>query len=192
MNAFSKMNRLITRTACAALSVAVFAALAGTPGCASYANYPAIGTAKDDAAVNDPNIAPVPTVMRTALMHVVERFPVDGEYIVNLPEGMTVRRAEEFMMKLGDPRASLPQAETESRPVYHITRIWLRPAGSAEVEILRPVYGVGAPGDQPEFQPVTVRMRKTPLEPFKVDSVRVWPIGIAVPPPLYGWNSSTP
>lgn len=162
--------------------------LTGQPGCASYANYPPIGTAKDDAAVNDPNVAPVPTAIRVALEHVISRFPVEGEFVVNLPEGMTVRRAEELMMKLGDPRARLPRAETESLPVYHVTRVWLRPAGNAEVEILRPVFGVGAPGDQAEFQPVTVRLRRTPLEPFEVDSVRVWPIGIAVPPPLFGWN----
>lgn len=165
-------------------------ALAGQTGCASYGNYPPIGTAKDDAAVNDPNAAPIPTIMRTALLHVVDRFPVEGDYVVNLPEGMTVRRANEFMMKLGDARAHLPSAETESRPVYHITRVWLRPGGTSEVEILRPVYGVGAPGVDAEFQPVTVRLRHTPLEPYKVDSVRVWPIGIAVPPPLFGWNGS--
>jgi hypothetical protein len=166
------------------------AALTAQTGCASYGNYPAIGTAQDDAAVNDPNAAPIPTLMRLALVHVVDRFPVDGDYVVNLPEGMTSRRAEEFMMKLGDARAHLPSAETESRPVYHVTRVWLRPGGTSEVEILRPVYGVGAPGVDAEFQPVTVRLRKTPLEPYKVDNVRVWPIGIAVPPPLFGWNGS--
>lgn len=168
----------------------VLAALAGPSGCASYANYPPIGTAQDDAAVNDPNVAPVPTLMRTALLHVVDRFPVEGDFVVNLPEGMTARRAHEFMLKLGQPRASLPQAETETRPVYHITRVWLRPGGTSEVEILRPVFGVGTPGDQAEFQPVTVRLRHTPLEPYKVDSVRVWPIGIAVPPPLFGWDEA--
>lgn len=170
-----------------------FACLAGLlsvaalPGCASYANYPAIGTPKDDAAVNDPNVSPVPTVMRTALVHIVERFPVEGDYVVNLPEGLTRRRADELIMQMRDPRARLPAAEVEALPVYHVTRVWLRPAGSAEVEILRPVFGVGAPGDKAEFQPVTVNLRRTPLEAWKVDNVRVWPIGMLVPPPLYGW-----
>lgn len=187
------MNRSRTLKLLGGMSVVVagllgIGALSCVVGCASYANYPAIGTAQDDAAVNDPNVAPVPTVIRSALLHVIERFPVEGDFVVNLPEGMTSRRAQEFMMKLGEPRARLPQAESESLPVYHVTRVWLRPAGSAEVEILRPVYGVGAPGDKPEFQPVTVRLRRTPLEPYRVDSVRVWPIGIAVPPPLYGWT----
>ncbi|MBL8746125.1 MAG: hypothetical protein JNK58_07195 [Phycisphaerae bacterium] len=186
----SRTHTVRTRTLAALVGTLTLAAAGMLSGCASYANYPAIGTAKDDAAVNDPNVAPVPTLMRTALLHVVNRFPVEGDYVVNLPEGMTARRAQEFMMKLGDPRARLPQAESESLPVYHITRVWLRPGGTSEVEILRPVYGVGAPGDQAEFQPVTVRLRRTPLEPYKVDSVRVWPIGIAVPPPLFGWDGS--
>lgn len=178
------------RTLIAIACLTPLALWATLPGCASYANYPPIGTAKDDAAVNDPNVAPVPTIMRTSLLHVIDRFPVEGDFVVNLPEGMTVRRAQEFMLKLGQPRASLPQAETETRPVYHITRVWLRPGGTSEVEILRPVFGVGTPGDQAEFQPVTVRLRHTPLEPYKVDSVRVWPIGIAVPPPLFGWGEA--
>lgn len=180
----SRLARFAFRT------VVALAACAAVAGCASYANYPPLGTAKDDAAVNDPNVSPVPSIMRIALAHVIERFPVEGDFVVNLPEGMTVRRAQELMLKLGDPRANLPQAEVETRPVYHITRVWLRPGGTSEVEILRPVFGVGTPGDQAEFQPVTVRLRRTPLEPYKVDSVRVWPIGIAVPPPLFGWGDA--
>jgi hypothetical protein len=159
----------------------------GLFGC-SYANYPPIGTAADDAAVNDPNAAPVPSLTRTALGHVIERFPVEGDYVVNLPEGMTRRRAEELVMKLWDERAHLPGPGTELCPVYHVTRVWLRPGGRSEVEVLRPVFGVGTPGDQAEFQPVSVYLRRSPLERWKVDGVRVWPIGTAVPPPLFGWD----
>ena len=90
-------------------------------------------------------------------------------------------------MKMWDEHAHLPAPGTDSLPVYHVTRVWLRPAGRSEVEILRPVFGVGTPGDQAEFQPVSVYLRHTPLEQWKVDTVRVWPIGTAVPPPLYGW-----
>lgn len=158
-------------------------------GCATYANYPAIGTADDDAAVNDPNVAPTPTVARAAVRHIVERFPVEGAYVVNLPEGMTRRRAEEVILLLRDPNANLPSPATAGLPVYHVTKVWVRPAGHAEVEVIRPVFGVGTPGDVAEFQPVTVRLRRSPLENWQVDSVRVWPIGLKVPPPLYGWDA---
>jgi hypothetical protein len=157
------------------------------PGCA-FGNYPPIDEAKEDAAVNDPNLAPIPSMIRVALAHVIERWPVEGDYVVNLPRGMNGRRANEIMMKLGDPRAHLPAAEHESLPVYHVTRVWLRPGGTNEVEVLRPVFGVGAPGVDAEFQPISVRMRRTPLEEWEVDSVRAWPIGMQVPPPLYGWE----
>lgn len=173
----------------ALLTGCMLALVAGAvAGCASYANYPPIGTAADDAAVNDPNVAPVPTMMRTALLHLVDRFPVEGEYVVNLPEGMTRRRAEEFILLLRDPRARLPREGDESAQVFHITQVWLRPGGRSQVEILRPVFGVGTPGDQAEFQPVSVYLRRTPLEAWRVDGIRAWPIGIAVPPPLFGWS----
>lgn len=159
-------------------------------GCASYGNYPPIGTSADDAAVNDPNLAPIPTLIRVGLRHVIERFPVEGEYLVNLPRGMTSRRAREFMGRLGEPAAHLPTTAADPRPVYHVNRVWLRPGGRSEVEILRPVFGVGTPGDAVQYQPVSVYLRRTPLEQWKVDSVRVWPIGIAETPPLYGWDDA--
>lgn len=160
-------------------------------GCASYVNYPPIDTAKDDAAVNDPNVSPVPSVIRAALRRVLESYPVEGDYFVNLPEGMTRRRAEEVIARLRDARARLPSSEAGLLPAYHVTRVWLRPGDKAEVEILRPVFGVGTPGDLAQYQPVTVRLRRGPLEDWKVANVRVWPIGMIAPPPLYGWQAET-
>lgn len=166
----------------------VLAALSVTGhGCASYINYPAIGTAEEDAAVNDPSVAPAPTVIQASLKRVVERFPVQGPYLVNLPQGMVKRRADEIVASLRDPNASLPRIGGEPLPVYHVTQVWVRPGDKAQVEILRPVFGVGNPGNPEQYQPITVRLRRSPVENWKIDSLRVWPIGSAVPPELYGW-----
>lgn len=162
--------------------------LGAVTGCAMHANYPPIGTAEDDAAVNDPNAAPVPTIVQAALRRVIERFPVQGEYNINLPQGMTRRRAEEIVTLLRQPGARLPSSASQELPTYHVTRVWLRPGGTSTVEILRPVFGVGTPGTEAQYQPVSVNLRRSPLEDWQVDSTRVWPIGSAVPPPLYGWE----
>ncbi|MDX2116439.1 MAG: hypothetical protein SFZ24_12585 [Planctomycetota bacterium] len=178
-------------TAAALLALALAPALPGLPGCANYVNYPAIGTAEEDAAINDPNVAPAPTIVQAALRRVTSSFPVDGPYVINLPEGMTRRRAEEILRLLKDPDARLPAPDTLELPAYHVTRVWLRPADKANVEVLRPIFGVGArpgEGDSAQYQPVMVRLRRSPLEDWKVDSVRVWPIGTVVPPPLFGWD----
>lgn len=166
---------------------ALLAAMLLASGCASYVNYPPIGTAEEDAAINDPNVAPAPTVVQAALKHVVKKFPVNGPYLVNLPQGMLKRRADEIIAALKDPNASLPSPERANLPAFHVTKVWLRPSDKAQVEILRPIFGVGNPGIPEEYQPVTVRLRRSPLEPWQVDSVRVWSVGMKQPPVLFGW-----
>lgn len=153
-------------------------------GCASYVNYPALGA--DDAAVNDPNISPAPTLMEVALRHVVERFPVDGEYVINLPPGMARRRAGEVLVGMKDPDARLVSPETVGLPAYHVTRVWMRPGERGQVEVLRPVFGVGTPGDTAQYQPVWVTLRRSPISAWRVDSARAWTMGVT-PPALNGW-----
>jgi hypothetical protein len=183
---------VITRAAALAIFAAGMTAFTGLSGCASYVNYPAIGTAEEDAAVNDPNAAPAPTVTQAALRHVVSRFPVNGPYLVNLPQGMQKRRADEIVAALRDPNASLPTADRAGLPAFHVTRVWVRPSDKAQVEILRPIFGVGNPGIPEEYQPVTVKLRRSPLEAWQVDSVRVWSVGLRKPPALYGWPDRGP
>lgn len=177
----SRLARLVAAGLCAAMLAA--------GGCASHVNYPPIGTAEEDSAVNDPNTAPTPVVIQTALKHIINRFPVDGPYVVNLPSGMLQTRASEIVGSLKDPGAALPSRATANLPVYHVIRVGIRPLDKATVEILRPVFGVGYPGSPEQYQPVTVHLRRSPLEPWKVDSVRVWPIGMTQPPELYGWSN---
>lgn len=164
----------------------VLGAIGLAPGaCVSYQNYPQVE--EKDPAVNDPNVPPSAEVMAVALERVTSRYPAPGEYVVNLPQGLQKRRAEEVLRRLNDPRARLVSDATQNLPAFHITRIWVRPGERASVEVLRPVFGVGTPGVIPEFQAVTVNLRRPAMAGYRVDSVRVWPIGSAVPPPLFGW-----
>lgn len=179
MNRLSLLGRTLLR--CVAI-----AAVGLAPGaCVSYQNYPQVEA--KDPAVNDPNVPPSAEVMAVALERVTSRYPAPGEYVVNLPQGLQKRRAEEVLRRLNDPRARLVAPDTQSLPAFHVTRIWIRPGERASVEVLRPVFGVGTPGVTPEYQAVTVNLRRPAMAGYRVDSVRVWPIGGAVPPPLYGW-----
>lgn len=175
------------RNACMVMVGVLSGAALLLSGCASYVNYPAIGTAEEDPAINDPNVAPAPTIVQASLRHVITRFPVNGPYLVNLPQGMLKRRADEIVAALRDPNASLPSPERANLPAFHVTKVWLRPSDKAQVEILRPIFGVGNPGIPEEYQPVTVRLRRSPLENWQVDSVRIWSVGMKQPPVLFGW-----
>lgn len=155
------------------------------PGCVPYSNYPARG--EDDPAINDPNMVPGPEVVEVALKRVLRSWPVEGEYVINLPQGMSKRRADEILQSLKDPNAHLVSLETSAMPAYHVTRVWIRPGARAQVEVLRPVFGLGGRDEAALYQPVTVKLRRSPVEPWQIEAVRVWPIGQAEVPELYGW-----
>lgn len=144
-------------------------------GCATYANYPEIG---NDAAVNDPNVSPLPTLEEEALRWVVGKHPVEGGYVVNLARGTRRSTAESIVKDLGGG-ARLVSDESMGLPVYHVSRIWLR-GDRAEVDVLRPV-GEGA------YQAVTVRL-KSDFGRWVVSSTKTWPVGMGDVPELYGWS----
>jgi len=162
-------RRFLPRLATAALLSAALS------GCAAYYNYPAIG---NDAAINDPNVAPVPTVMTVALRTVLERHEPEGAYVINFPEGLGRRQAEDVLMRLGRDDANLATPETAGLPAWHVSRIRIR-GDRAEVDVLRPVAGA--------HQGTTVRMVGGP-KPWRVTSTKVWPVGMFDAPELYGWG----
>lgn len=151
---------------------------AGGVGCATYANYPEIGK---DAAVNDPNVAPLPRLEAVALRWVVRRYPVEGAYVVNLARGTERSKAESIAAEVGEG-ARLVSDQTMGLPVYHVSRIWLR-GDRAEVDVLRPV------GDEGAHQMVTVRLENE-LGRWAVSSAKVWPVGMGEVPELYGWEEA--
>lgn len=155
-------------------------------GCAGYANYPSIG---EDAAINDPNHPPIPDVMAEALRYTVEKFPVEGEYVVNLPPGIQKRWAERLLKRLEDPNARLVTPGTENLPAYHVTQVWIR-GDSSTVEVVRPVPTVKAGAEGPAaltYQSLRLKLRGAGSANWRVRATRAWTIGAAEPPRLYGW-----
>jgi hypothetical protein len=155
--------------------LAALAALAPLTGCALVASWPAIG---DDSAVNDPNVSPMPKVIAAGVREAIAKFPPEGEFVVNLPEGLERFRAERIASEIS-PSARVVDAANQTLPVYHITRVWVR-GDRAQVDVVRPL-------DEPRsWQRVTVHLRHS-LEGWQRSTLKVWPLGMAAPGALYGW-----
>ncbi len=171
------------------LSLALSTAIL-TTGCAVSATYPSRG--QDDYAINDPNVHPTPKLVELALDRVTERSPVEGAYVVNLPEGMEKRWAELMLHRMADARAQLVSPDNEDLPTFHVTRVWVRPGRWGEVEVLRPMASVDGPAGGNVYQPVTVRLRRTALGKWRVEATRIWPMREVAEPVRYGWASDAP
>ncbi len=180
------------RLAAVALASALLVAPAFlATGCASYANYPEIG---EDSAINDPNHPPIPDVMAASLKYAAERFPVNGEFVVNLPPGMQLRWAERVVKRMENDNARLVSPGTEALPAYHVTQVWIR-GDAATVEVVRPIPGLrpGSEGGTGEFtyQSLRFKLRGSFGNSWRVRSTRAWTMGAAEPPRLYGWAAET-
>jgi hypothetical protein len=141
-------------------------------------NYPSVG---NDAAVNDPNIAPMPEVIERALGRVLSDDPPASPYVVNFPKGMRRGNAVEILESIGDPRAELAALRVSGLPVYHIKRVWIR-GSSARVEIMRPT-----PGEADAYVLSVVRLESRIGGNWRVTESRAWPVEASEAPPLYGW-----
>lgn len=165
------------RLAAGGLVIGLGVGASWTAGCATYANYPAVD---GDVAVNDPNVAPLPSMMTVAMGWLMDRYPAEGAYVVNWPRGMDRARAKS-MVELVGPDARVVSPETEGLPVYHVSRVWLR-GDRGEVDVMRPVaQGEGG------YQTVTVHLRSE-LGRWEIANSKVWPMGMASAPELYGWD----
>ena len=173
------IHSTLRHTQRALAAVALATSLASLSGCvALVASWPAVG---DDGAVNDPNVSPIPKVISAAVHEVVRRYPMPGEFVVNLPEGLVQSRAERIAAEIS-PNARIVSPETEHLPVYHVTKVWVR-GDRAQVDVVRPL-------DEPQtWQRVTVHLRHHLDRGWTVEYVKVWPMGMATPGSLYGWLS---
>lgn len=165
--------------------VALIGLTLGLVGCVGYTTYPppGEGTGSGDAAFNSPNIPPAPEVIAVALRHIVERYPVAGAYALNLPAELSAKKSRRISKLLDDPKAQPLTSQTQTLPIYHVARIWIRGA-SAEVDIFRPVTDIPGPPGVPVSQLVTLSL-KSNLARWRVVSTRSSAIGVASPPPLH-------
>lgn len=178
------------------------ATLAGATGCATYANYPPIG---QDLAINDPNVVPLPVLMRVATTRVLQRDAASGDlpdnWVLNLPRGMTTTRARSVLDNtMSDAGVGGGMLVGDSGylglPVYSITRVWLR-GDKATVDVIRPVTLDGmqpteenTDGVAYTYQKVTLRLEGG-FRPWRVVGTREWPIGLEDRPELFGWPKGT-
>jgi len=154
-------------------------AILGVSGCtATYANYPSIG---DDAAVNDPNSAPMPEIVERSLVRVLEKYPSETPFVINLPEGLTYGRAIAIRDAIVDGQVELAALSVSGLPTYHVRRVWVR-GNRARVEILVPTDMSGEAYDL-----VTVRLAARGFSEWRVQSTRRWSVEDVVVPPLFGW-----
>ncbi|MCA9294550.1 MAG: hypothetical protein KDA20_12125 [Phycisphaerales bacterium] len=159
-------------------------------GCATYANYPAI---ERDLAVNDPNIHPIPGLMRRALVRVLGDDRLHGRmperWALNLPKGTGYAMAErvlaETMEQAGVTGGELVSVENDTLPIYSVTRVWIR-GDQGEVDVVRPVAWVGLDDRPWSLQKITLHLRGGRYK-WDVVTARAWPVGTAAEPELYGW-----
>ncbi|MCA9310513.1 MAG: hypothetical protein KDA21_04855 [Phycisphaerales bacterium] len=156
--------------------------------CAPVANYPNRG---DRVVSNDPNLAPMPAVVAEALRHCILLYPVQGDYLINLPQGQSRKQAMWIRSQINDDHAHVVEPGNTGLPAYHVDSVLVR-GSDADVEILCPVWRPGTSLDSPayerEYRRVLIRL-KGAFNDWGADSVRSWPPRLMdTPPQLYGWE----
>jgi hypothetical protein len=177
-----------------ALGLLIAAGIATLAGCGGYSNYPRI---QGDTAFNNPNSPDMLGAMQAAIAWVHERYPVEGPFALNLPEGMSRRRVYLLLDELNIPNARALTPETADLPTYHVARVFVR-ATNAEVDIVRPVTTVrvsqheGTVSQTAAHQLITVRVKDT-FQGWRALGERAYIIGAAEPPaPRFIPESDTP
>ncbi|RMH26170.1 MAG: hypothetical protein D6693_07620 [Planctomycetota bacterium] len=160
--------------------------MATLAGCVGYTTYPPPESGRSaDAAINTLNAPPASDVVFAAVRYVTSRWPAAGPYAINLPADMDTKRARYVFDLLKDPDASPVTAESieAGRPVYHVSRVWIRGA-YAEVDVFRPIGDVPGPGGAPVHQLVTVTLKPNLMARWRVTGSRSSAIGLHAPPAL--------
>lgn len=151
-------------------------------GCASYANVP---EPESSPSVTSPNARQPRAAMTAALQRVLRQYPPGRgttRFAVNLPTKVSPENAAEILAALG-PGAELATLENAELPTYDIGRIWIR-AGSAKVDIFRPVVELGRQADGTyEQQAITVWMEGG-LGPWRTVRTQKWAVGAFPRPEL--------
>ena len=145
--------------------------------CAPSATYPPVETT---ARLAKPTYEPVPTVMATAIKYVRENCTPGQDLAINLPAGMSSEVYDKIFQKLGSGR---PMTMPEELAI-HIQEVRTRNF-NAQVDVIYPrVDGFN--------QLMTITMKRTLLENYRVERVRPWqltdvmamaPNYVAPPPP---------
>ena len=100
-------------------------------GCTPWANYPPIEGA---AAINNPNVPPIPILMAEAVEWMHENYGAEGDEIVlNLPPNTPATVYDRVIVRLKEGR---PMTFGDGR-AYHVTNVRVRTV-QAEVDVIAP------------------------------------------------------
>ena len=152
--------------------------LGAAAGCVGHTTYPPLESdpSRSVLGLNAQNDFMARDVATAALHWAVRRYPVEGEYAVNMPAPMTPASQRAVLERLNEPRARLLTSETKSLPIYHLARIWVR-GDEATVDVFRPEAGSGMD------QAITLKLRGG-VRPWRVVRTHQWMVGAQPAPAL--------
>lgn len=149
-------------------------------GCVSYTNVPVPESAPAfESANHTQSIA----VVSAALGGVINKHPVDGAYLVNLPAGTTPETFEKIASRLpGEPMMPTDELRGafDSLPTYHIGRIWIR-ASDAKVDVIYPFTAIDG---TTTMENVTVWLSGG-VRHWRIYRYQNWSAGTIPTPPMY-------
>lgn len=137
-------------------------------GCNPYAyiNVPAVD---GDVARNDANAVIVREVESAAVRALLEDDPVDGPFVVKLPEGTTTLTYEVVIPTISE-RAIIPgyKGSADAAVTFEVSRVQIT-ALNGEVDVRRIDHALGGPGEL-----FTVYMRDDAMEGWYGKSIKRW------------------
>ncbi len=145
-------------------------------GCVSYTNVPVPNSAP---AFKHANSGASIKVIVASIDRVVLRHPMrdrNGNYAVNLPAGTTPETANTIVSRLPDGAIVPFEGMSDTVPVYHISRVWLR-GSSGKVDVVYPI-------DHETDGGVTVWVHGGD-QPWYVERLQFWAPGTIPTPPVY-------
>ena len=139
--------------------------------CTQVATYPPL----PGSIGASPSMQPMPQVMVTSLMSMRHRSLIDGEFVFNLPEGLSSSMWKYVQKKLAPDARPLGMEDLVDRtPVFSIRQIRIR-GRKAEVDIVSRL--------DREWKLSTVHLSAEGIGPFHVDFIQPWAIQVDPPVP---------
>lgn len=107
----------------------------GAGGCVGYATSP---TRSKQPFEKPSPIYAVQEICAASAAYVVEKFPINGPYAVNLPAGLSRSDCERIIRLMKDENARVLTASTQSLPIVHVETVSVIGDGATS-RVFRPV-----------------------------------------------------
>jgi hypothetical protein len=120
-----------------------------------------------DTAFHSPNLGSVVAVQTAGLEYAIKRWPVEGDYSVDLPYGSSAEAYADVLTTL--PSGAYRVSDKPETPTYRVAQVRVRGL-TALVDIVVPA--------QPAEQLVTVTCVRDALGPWYARSARLWRVPV--------------